>query len=208
MHVVDKGRGPDASERVGDCAEPSEKVHLVNDDITSPWSGDEVRDEGLVLRPWTLRDVPRMVKLFDTAEMDRWTPLAHPFDEVAATSYVNDAHQGLSRGVLQLAVTESGGEPLGEVLLFGTDEDGTCEFASAVGCKHRGKTLGARSVRAVLPVARAAGYRRARLRVAVDNLPSQRVAAAAGFTLTDEPLQRRERKGYLLHMATWRREKL
>jgi RimJ/RimL family protein N-acetyltransferase len=183
-------------------------VHLVNDDITSPWSGGEVRGEGLVLRPWTLSDVPRMVELFDTAEMDRWTPLAHPFDEDAATSYVNDAHQGLAAGILKLAVTENGGEPLGEVLLFGTDEDGTCEFAYAVGCKHQGQALGARSVRAVLPVAREAGYRRARLRVAVDNLPSQRVAAAAGFTLTDEPLQPRERKGYLLHMATWRREEL
>jgi RimJ/RimL family protein N-acetyltransferase len=149
-----------------------------------------------------------MVELFDTAEMDRWTPLAHPFDENAATSYVNDVHQGLAAGILELAVTENGGEPLGEVLLFGTDEDGTCEFAYAVGCKHQGQALGARSVRAVLPVAREAGYRRARLRVAVDNLPSQRVAAAAGFTLTDEPLQPRERKGYLLHMATWRREEL
>ncbi len=60
----------------------------------------------------------------------------------------------------------------------------------------------------MLPFAREAGYRRARLRIAVDNVPSQNVAAAAGFTLTDEPLQRRERKAYVLHMATWRREQL
>jgi hypothetical protein len=86
------------------------------------------------------------------------------------------------------------------VLLFSTDDDGTCEFAYAVGCKHRGQALSARSVRGVLPVAREAGYRRARLRVAVDNLPSQLVAAAAGFTLTDEPLLRREHKGI---SCTW-----
>ncbi len=177
----------------------------MSEHITSPWLGGDVRGEGLVLRPWTLGDVPQMVELFDTAEIDRWTPLAHPFDEEAATSYVNEAHQGLSAGILQLAITNSGGEPLGEVLLFGTDEDGTCELAYAVGCKHRGHAAGARSVWALLPVAREAGYRQARLRVAVDNLPSQRVAADAGFTLTDEPLQCRERKGYLLHMATWRR---
>ncbi len=180
----------------------------MHDDTTNPWSGGEVRGEGLVLRPWRLRDVPWMVELFDTAEMDRWTPLAHPFDEDAATSYVNNAHQGLSAGTLQLAITENGGEPLGEVLLFGTDEDGTCELAYAVGYNHRGQSLAARSVRAVLPVACEAGYRRARLRIAVDNSPSQLVATAAGFTLSDEPLQRRERKGHLLHMATWRREEL
>jgi RimJ/RimL family protein N-acetyltransferase len=149
-----------------------------------------------------------MVELFNTDEMDRWTPLVHPFDEDAATTYVNNAHRGLSAGVLQLAVTQNGGEPLAEVLLFGTEEDETCEFAYAVGCEHRGQALAARSVRAVLPVAREAGYSRGRLRVAVDNVPSQLVAAAAGFTLTDEPLLRRERKGYLLHMATWRREEL
>lgn len=180
----------------------------MNDNTTNPWSGGEVRGEGLVLRPWMLRDVPQMVELFDTTEMDRWTPLAYPFDEEAATAYVNSAHQGLSSGTLQVAVTESGGEPLGEVLLFGTEEGGTCEFAYAVGFEHRGQALAARSIRAVLPVAREAGYRRGRLRVAVDNVLSQLVASAAGFTLTDEPLLRRERKGYLLHMATWRREEL
>lgn len=158
-----------------------------------------------MLRPWTLDDVPRMVLLFNTAEMDRWTPLAHPFDEDVATAYVENAHRGLQSGVLQLAITREGGDPLGELLMFGTEEDRTCEFAYAVGSEHRGEALAARSVRAVLPVACEAGYLRARLRVAVDNAPSQRVAAAAGFTLTDEPLQRRERKGYVLQMATWRR---
>jgi RimJ/RimL family protein N-acetyltransferase len=92
----------------------------------------QVRGEGLLLRPWTLDDVPQMALLFNTAEMDRWTPLAHPFDEDAAVAYVNSAHQGRGAGLLQLAVTQDGGEPLGEVLLFGTEEDRTCEFAYAV----------------------------------------------------------------------------
>lgn len=105
----------------------------MNDNTTNPWSGGEVRGEGLVLRPWMLRDVPQMVELFDTTEMDRWTPLAYPFDEEAATAHVNNAHQGLSSGTLQLAVTESGGEPLGEVLLFGTASSRTRWASSTVG---------------------------------------------------------------------------
>ena len=94
------------------------------------------------------------------------------------------------------------------MLLFGTDEDVTCEFAYAVGCMHRGKALGVRAVRAVLPFAREAGYRRARLRIAVDNVPSQNVAAAAGFTLTDEPLQRRERRPRMSAHGHVRRQQL
>lgn len=171
-----------------------------------PWSGGTVHHDGLALRPWTHDDVPAMVELFDTAEMDRWTPLAHPFHEAAAREYVQAALGGRAHGLLQLAVTTDGGQPLGEVLLFGTDEPATCELAYAVGAEHRGRSLAERSVRALLPVARQAGYRRARLRIATGNAPSQAVAAAAGFSRTDEPLLRRERKGYVLEMETWRRE--
>lgn len=38
-----------------------------------------VTGEGLLLRPWREDDVSVMTELFDTDEMDRWTPLAHPF---------------------------------------------------------------------------------------------------------------------------------
>jgi len=104
---------------------------------------------------------------------------------------------------LQLAITEDGQQPLGEVLLFPTDVADTCEFAYAVGAEHRGRNLAARAMRALLPLAKAGGYRLARLRIATDNLASQRVATAAGFAITNEPLLRRERKGYVLGVATW-----
>lgn len=172
---------------------------------TDPWAGGAVHHDDLVLRPWTLDDVPVMVELFDTAEMDRWTPLAHPFDEAAARAYVEAAVAGRQHGLLQLAITTDGSTPLGEVLLFGTDEPSVCELAYAVGAAHRGQALAARSIVGVLPLARTAGYRSARLRIATDNEPSQATAAAAGFALTDELLVRRERKGYVLHLATWRR---
>lgn len=119
--------------------------------------------EGLALRPWSLDDVPFMVTMFNTSEMDRWTPLAHPFDEAAAVAYVERANSVSSVGSVQLAL------------------------------------------RAVLPYAGAEGFRSARLRIATDNVASQKVATAAGFSLTNEPLLRRERKGYVLDMATWLR---
>jgi RimJ/RimL family protein N-acetyltransferase len=175
----------------------------VNDGVIGSTGPVQVRAQGLVLREWHERDVPFMVAMFDTAEMDRWTPLAHPFDEEAARAYLEGAHRRRAEGGLQLAITVDGDEPLGEVLLFPTDIDAACELGYSVGARHRGRGLATRAVRAMLPVARAEGYRVARLRIAVDNVASQRVARAAGFALTAEPLLRQERKGYVVHLATW-----
>lgn len=164
-----------------------------------------VEAEGLVLREWRASDVPTMVELFDTEEMDRWTPLPSPFDKTVAGEYVDRAHAARCSGTLQLAITADGGEALGEVLLFPTEHDELCELAYAVGAAHRGRSLGARAVRAVLGLAARAGFGKARLRIAVDNAASRRVAEAAGFSLTPQPLIRRERKGYVLDMTTWER---
>lgn len=162
-----------------------------------------IRAEGLVLREWRDGDVPRMVTMFDTPDIDRWTPLAHPFDVAAAEAYLERAHERRAQGSLQLAITEDGAEPLGEVLLFSTDLDTTCELGYMVGPEHRGRGLAARAIRAVLPLAKAEGYQEARLRIDVDNVVSQRVARSAGFEPTSEPLLREERKGYVVHLGTW-----
>ena len=163
-----------------------------------------VRAEGLVLREWTAADVPFMVTMFNTAEMDRRTPIAHPFDEEVAAGYISRAHERRAQGTLQLAITEDGEEPLGEVLLFPTGDPAMCELGYTVGAAHRGRALAARAVRALLPVARSEGYRHARLMIAVDNLPSQQVARAVGFELTQETLVVEERQGYVVHLATWK----
>ncbi|MGN6090098.1 MAG: GNAT family N-acetyltransferase [Actinomycetes bacterium] len=164
-----------------------------------------VTGEGLLLRPWREDDVSVMTELFDTDEMDRWTPLAHPFTTEVARRYVAAAQRAVNSGLLQYAITVDGEVPLGEVLLFPTDEPACCEFAYAVGAAHRGARLAARAMTALRPMAVSLGYGSARLRIAVGNTASEVVARAAGFQRTDEPLLQRERKGYRLQMATWRR---
>jgi hypothetical protein len=105
-----------------------------------------------------------MVSMFSTAEIDRWTPLAHPFDEAVAIAYVANLREALAADLLPLAVTEDGREPLSEVMLFAADEPLTCQLAYAVGSSNRGRRLAARSGRTLLPAAAAAGYQRARMR--------------------------------------------
>ncbi|MGZ4532545.1 MAG: GNAT family N-acetyltransferase [Mycobacteriaceae bacterium] len=85
------------------------------------WPADEpvrLRARGLILREWTYEDVPDLVELFDTDEMNRWTPLPSPFDQAAAVRYVDAAHrQRVAEGTLQLAITRDGAAPMGEVLI-------------------------------------------------------------------------------------------
>lgn len=166
-----------------------------------------VEGEGLVLREWDQGDASTMVPLFDTPEMDRRTPLESPFDLDAAARYVRRANELRDEhGSLQLAITEDGSPPLGEVLAFPTEDAGTVELAYAVGAAHNGRGLARRAVLALLPLITTAGLHRARLLIADDNAPSRRVAERTGFTRTSAPLVERRRKGHVLRLVPWERE--
>lgn len=165
-----------------------------------------IRADGLVLREWTLGDVASLVALYDTAEMDRRTPVASPFDEAAARQYVDAAHRARrDLGTLQLAITEDWDQPLGEVLAFPSDDVDTVELAYAVEAAYTGRGIASTAVRAVLDVAASIGLSRARLLIALGNLASERVAQATGFERMDQPYVERRRKGYGLRLATWER---
>ncbi len=73
--------------------------------------------DGLMLREWEERDLPRMVELFDDDEVARWTTLPTPFALVEARARLERARR---RDPLQLAITIDGEEPLGEVMLMST----------------------------------------------------------------------------------------
>jgi RimJ/RimL family protein N-acetyltransferase len=173
------------------------------------WPANEpvlLHAEGLLFREWRYEDVPDMIELFDTDEMNRWTPLPSPFDEAAARRYVGAArHQRDVDGTLQLAITRDGDTPLGEILLFPGGGEDSVEFAFAVGAAHQGRGVGRQAVEAALALAAKSNGGMAELVIATDNLSSQRVALATGFRMTDDSLTQRQRKGFLLTMAKWKR---
>jgi RimJ/RimL family protein N-acetyltransferase len=173
------------------------------------WPFDEpvlLHAEGLILREWTYDDVPDMVELFDTDEMNRWTPLPSPFDQEAARRYVGAAHrQRVVDGTLQLAITLDGNEPIGEVLVFPGRSEGSVELAYAVGAAHQGRGLARQAVEAALALATKSSASMAELVIATDNISSQRVALATGFCITGDSPTQRQRKGIFLTMARWER---
>lgn len=172
--------------------------------VTLAEQPDAFDAEGLHFRSWAEGDVLDMVRLFDTHQMDRWTPLPHPFTEDAANTYVLAAHEARHRGTLQFAVcATAGGPPMGELLLFPCEHPGAVELAYAVGSDHQRQGIGTRSLKAGLGLARSAGAHRALLSIATDNRASRATALASGFALTNAPLRERRRKGYVLMLETW-----
>lgn len=161
---------------------------------------------GLQLREWTDEDVPDLVALYDDPEIDRWTPVASPFDTEAALAYLAAARAKRADGhAVQLAVTTDGGTALGEILLFRSAGDGRdVELAYGVGAAHRGRGLATRSVRLVVEHAlRHLGARRAVLRIEAGNAASEGVARSAGFVLTEEEPVVRTAKGRQVVLRTW-----
>lgn len=171
-------------------------------------AGDVViSGDGLVLREWSSDDIDAMVTLFDEDSIDVWTPLESPFDADAAQRYLDQAGRIRDKGYgIQLAITRGGTTPLGEVLLFDGDRPEIAELAYAVGVAYRGHGLAARALQLMMQfAAQSCCISAYMLKISPANAPSQAVAKAAGFWLTDEPIEVRERKGRRLEMAVWRR---
>jgi RimJ/RimL family protein N-acetyltransferase len=162
--------------------------------------------DGLILREWTEADLTAMCELFDEPSIDHWTPLESPFDLGAARRYLaRSIERRLAGSALQLAITEDGATPLGEVLLF--DHGGwIAELGYTVGVRHRGRALAARAVELVLQRAtREWGFRRFRLRIEPTNEVSVRVAVRCGFLRTAGPPLSVSSKGRQIEVAVWER---
>jgi RimJ/RimL family protein N-acetyltransferase len=146
--------------------------------------------DGIELREWNADDLDDLVELLDDPDVARWTPMPSPFDVEAGLAYLKRAQQGRLTGQrIQLAVTEDGGKPLGEVLLFGVDIGlKEAELGYLVGAAYRRRGLASRALSLLAGYAQETlGLRRLLLRIDPDNRSSTSVARRCGFRLTGEP---------------------
>ncbi|GAA2619691.1 GNAT family N-acetyltransferase [Paractinoplanes durhamensis] len=146
--------------------------------------------EGLVLRDWRPEDLDDLVTLLDDPDVARWTPMPTPFDVEAGIAYLKRAHQGRISGQrIQLAITEDGGRPLGEVLLFGVDAGlKEAELGYLVGSQHRRRGLASGSLSLLSAYARSSlKLGRLLLRIDPANTASTAVARRCGYRLTADP---------------------
>ncbi|WP_242908593.1 GNAT family N-acetyltransferase [Actinomadura terrae] len=172
--------------------------------MTSP-NTVSLSGHGLVLREWRDDDLDALRELFDDPEVAHWTPLASPFDRVAATRYLARVRDNQARGErLHLAITTDGVEPRGEVML--NRVTGTIGYA--VGAAYRGQRLAVRALRLLTEHAHEA-YRMPRVYLEIEqsNAASAAVARSAGYTLTDAAPVLVEDKGREHTLLTWVHEK-
>lgn len=174
--------------------------------MTTLWP-EKVRlnGEDLVLRDWIEDDVALMPGLFDNPAVARFTPLPSPFDATEAKAHYDKGIVRRAEGVgLRLAITDDGGEPLGEVVLFLPEEEsGPAELGYAVGPAHRGRDLAARSLRVLTAYALELGLGPLRLQIDAQNAASEAVARRAGYVPADVPPKAEVEKGVEITLLTW-----
>jgi RimJ/RimL family protein N-acetyltransferase len=146
--------------------------------------------DGIILREWRSDDLDDLAEMLDEPDIARWTPMPSPFDVAAGIAYLKRAHQGRTSGQrIQLAITEDGGRPLGEVLLFGVDAGlREAELGYLVGARHRRRGLASGSLSLLSSYARSTlKLTRLLLRIDPANVASTAVARRCGYRLTGEP---------------------
>ena len=146
--------------------------------------------EGVQLREWRPEDLDDLVRLLDEPHIARWTPMPSPFDVEAGIAYLKRAYQGRASGQrIQLAITMDGGQPMGEVLLFGVDAGlKEAELGYLVGAPFRRHGLASAALSLLSGYAQSTlGLSRLLLRIDPGNSASTSVARRCGYRLTGEP---------------------
>lgn len=149
---------------------------------------------GLLLRPWTERDIPAMIAAHRDPLLQEW--LRHPVTTAEQAHRIIQARRadcragtGFSFAVLQAGHDGTGGDLVGSVSIRGLDEEATAgEVGYWVTPHWRGRGIASRVVGAVsvwaFGLPRPRPLEQLELIHAVGNHASCRVANKAGFALS------------------------
>jgi RimJ/RimL family protein N-acetyltransferase len=139
----------------------------------------ELRDGDILLRPWTLDDVPAIVAACNDAEIQHWIPvIPRPYMEADALAFVQGDVPGL--GTHQFAIT-SDGRVVGSIGMK-VNEMGSGHIGYWCAADARGRGVTTRALRLLCKHSlEELGLERLELITDPDNRASQRVAEKVGF---------------------------
>ena len=142
-------------------------------------------DEEVLLRPWSLADIPAVTAACHDPEIPRWTAVPHAYTERDATEFIATREEDRAAGVgISFAVVDSDGELLGSIGLMNFDwPERKAEIGYWVAKEARRRGVG---TRALVLLSRWAieqlGLERIELTASPRNAASLALARRAGFT--------------------------
>lgn len=153
-----------------------------------PYDGVEIREAGLLIRPWAARDADAVYAACQDSDIQRWTAVPRPYLREHATDYVTtSAAQAWADGTgAHLAVVDAGtDEVLGACGLITLDRTaGTAEIGYWIAPWARRRGVATAAARAVCRWALGSlGLRRVLWRAEVGNQASRLIAIRLGFRL-------------------------
>jgi RimJ/RimL family protein N-acetyltransferase len=150
-----------------------------------PLPDPPLADTHVLLRPWTLGDVPAVTAACQDPEISRWTVVPREYTELHATEFIatRDTDRAAGRE-LALAVVDREDALLGAIGMSNFDwADRKGEIGYWMGREARGRGLGTRALRLLSRWAlEFLGLERLELMANPANEASQRLAESAGFT--------------------------
>jgi [ribosomal protein S5]-alanine N-acetyltransferase len=140
----------------------------------------ELRDGDLVLRAWTMDDVPELVDACNDPEIQHWIPvIPRPYTEEDARAFIRGEVVGV--GQHQFAITENG-HVVGSIGLGVNERSHNAAIGYWCAREARGRGLTTRALRLLSRHAlEDLGIERLELITDPDNHASQRVAEKVGF---------------------------
>jgi [ribosomal protein S5]-alanine N-acetyltransferase len=142
-------------------------------------------DGEIVLRDWTLSDVPALTAACQDPEIPRWTVVPSPYTERHARDFIEGCAEDRDTGrELALAIVGREGALLGAIGVGRFDwDDGRAEIGYWIAREARRRAVGVRATRLLAGWALTdLGLERLELLANPENEASQRLAERAGFT--------------------------
>lgn len=150
-----------------------------------PLPDPQLADAEVLLRPWTLGDVPAVTAACQDPEISRWTAVPREYTELDATEFIATRETDRAAGrEVSFAVVDHEDELLGAIGLSNFDwHDRKGEIGYWMAREARRRGAGTRALRLLSRWAiEGLGLERVELMANPANEASQRLAARAGFT--------------------------
>ena len=155
--------------------------------IPLPYPDPPLADAAVRLRPCRGADLPAIIAACNDPDVARYTSVADPFTEADARAWLDAGRRRRRDGsALTLAIVAAGGDDMLEGLVtvrVGSEDRDVAELGYLVAAWARRRGLAAAAVRLLSAWALDAwALARVQVTTHLDNEPSERVAARAGFT--------------------------